>query len=89
MAKVSTTTSNQPASTFLAGDVHGKGDVLLGCQRRDQVVRLEDKAESVTPQPRERPILEVADVDPVDDHPPGGWRVQRGHAVHERRLSGT
>ena len=38
---------------LVAGDVEGKRDVLLGRQRWDQVVRLEDEADLLSTQERE------------------------------------
>src|SRR4051812_32613716 len=63
-----------------------QADVLLRGQGRHQVVGLEDEADPVTPQPRERLVTEPRELLVADVHGSGVGAVERGRAVHEGRL---
>ena len=72
-----------------AGEGQRQQDVLLRGQRRDQVERLEDEADPLPPQRGERLVLEPGQLDAVDDGLAAGRGVERGQAVHQRRLAGA
>ena len=71
-----------------AGDRQREQDVLLGGERRDQVVGLEDEADLVAAQPGQRLVLELGEVLVADEHRALVGGVERGAAVHQRRLAG-
>jgi len=69
-----------------AGEIGRKFNVLLGAERRDQVERLENEADTVTSQLGEPGIVQLPDIVPANQRLPGCRAVQARHAVHERRL---
>ena len=68
---------------------NGKRDVLRRGERRDQVVRLEDEPDVVTPDQRELLLRAGADLAIAEEDLPGGDTVEPGEAVQQRRLSRT
>ena len=61
----------------------------FGGQGRHQVVGLEDEADLVAAQPGQRLVLEPGQLLVADHDRPGVGGVERGQAVHQRRLAGA
>src|SRR6266508_3434295 len=70
-----------------AGQGHRQLDVLRGGQRRQQVERLEDEADTLAAQQGELLVREGVQLGAANEDLPGGHLVQAGQAVHEGRLS--
>ncbi len=58
-------TKSQSGSRF--GEVHRKSDVLLGGQRRHEVVSLEDETDGVAAQDRQLLLAQGAEFDVADE----------------------
>src|SRR5918996_796817 len=69
-----------------ASDVEGKGDVLGGRERGNEVVGLEDEADSIPPQQGEPFVVERGEVDLADEDRARGGPVEAGQAVQEGGL---
>ena len=72
-----------------AGELERQHDVLGRREHREQVEELEDEADVVAAQLRERGVVEAGDVDAGDGDLARGGRVEAGEDVHERRLAGA
>src|SRR5829696_3792393 len=80
----------EPLALRLApGDRQRQDDVLLRSENRDQVEELEDEAELVATQPRERSVVQPGDLHSVDRDAARCRPVETGEDVHERRLAGA
>ena len=75
------------ADVRCAGNLHRHGDVLVGGERRNQMEELEDEADLLPAQLRQRVLVESGDVHVVDQHGAGRRRVQAGDQSEERRLA--
>src|SRR5690606_11412568 len=61
--------------------------VFSGGGRADQVVALEDEAEILAPQLRQRIAIERADIAPDEVIGTVGWAVETAENIHQRRLA--
>jgi hypothetical protein len=70
-----------------AHDVGYQRDVLARGEARHQVVKLEDEADTLAPEGRERPLVEGCQLEVVKVHLAGGRHVQPADDVEQRRLA--
>src|SRR5438034_664070 len=69
------------------GELEGDRDVLGGGERRDQVVRLEDEADAVAPEPRERVFAEPRQAHAIDRNRTARRCIEAGDEPEQRRLA--
>ena len=62
-------------------------DVLLGCQLRHELAKLEHEAEVIAPQPRALRLPHGIDSLAVEVDLAGIWDEDAGEAVEQRRLA--
>ncbi len=73
----------------LVGEGERQEDVLFCVEDRQEVERLENKADLVPAQPREVAFVERAQVSAVHGHSPGRGPVEAGQEVEQRRFART
>ena len=82
------TTSVEPGAVAVVAAEHQRQlDVLLGGERRDQVVGLEDEADALAAQLGELLVVELRQVGVADVHGARRERVESGEAVHQGALA--
>ena len=69
------------------GEGQRQRDVLLGVERRQEVVGLEDEADALAAEAGQLAIRQRPEVDVADEDVTGGERVETGQAVHQRALA--
>ena len=72
----------------VAAEHQRQEDVLLGRERRDEVVGLEDEPDLAPAQLGEVLVVELGEVGVADVHGAGRQRVETGEAVHQGALAG-
>ncbi len=78
----------QPRSVrTTAGEGQRQGDVLLGVERGQEVVGLEDEADALAAEAGQLAIRQRPEVDIADEGATGGERVETSQAVHQRALA--
>ena len=87
MPTVATSCSYHVAVGLAPGEGERQQDVLLRVEHRHEVEALEDEAEPVAPQARQRAVVEARELGAVDRDGAGRRAVQAGEQVHERRLA--
>ena len=86
---VSTIEATQCGVRLAPGDPHRQHDVLGRGHRREQVERLEDEADPVAAQQRERLVAQRGDLGVAEVHLARGRPVEAGEHVQQRRLAGA
>ncbi len=69
------------------GELRSQEHILQSGQRGHQVEELKDEPHMLSPVARELVFVELGDVLPLDEHAPGGWRVQPADQVHQGCLA--
>src|SRR5262249_27159530 len=75
------------AAAAVAGELHRQEHVLLGRQRRNQVVALKHEADLAPPHLRHLIFAEVRDVLAIENHLAGGRRIESGEQTEQRALA--
>ena len=82
-------TATQMLVRLAAGDADRQHDVLRRGHRRQQVERLEDEADLVAAQQRERLVVERGDLGVAEEHLARRRPVEAGEHVQQGRLAGA
>ena len=82
-------TVDPAAVTFASRERQRKCDVLVRGQRRDQVERLENEADTIAPKNRQMVVVELAEVGVTDERDTRRQRVESRDAMQQRRLTRT
>src|SRR6218665_1441215 len=81
--------SNIALANSSVGKLCGKSNILSSCQRRNQIVVLEDESDVLSTESRQLGSTQLAYLASKQRHGASGDRTQRGKTVKQRRLPGT
>ena len=73
--------------TLVSSDLHGNENILIRGQGRNEMKRLKDEADLLTPQRGQSIFSDIGYRLIVDSDLPRGWRVEAGNQAQQGRLS--